>query len=95
MTTRYIHARAKLAGLLLRAARPLFNWRGRIVERKFRDEPRWYDARVRAACERLFSALEMWQMQPYIEAMQQELAELDALGREVEELVAKAKGGVG
>lgn len=95
MTTRYVYARAQLAGLLLRAARPLFRWRSRIVGRTFGGEPRWYDARVRAACERLFSALEMWQMWPYIEAMQQELAELDALGREVEELVAKAKGGAG
>lgn len=91
MTTRYVHARAKLARLLLRAARPLFGWRGRIVERKFCDETRWYDTRARAVCERILNALEMWQMQPYFEAMQQELDALDAFGREVEDLVAKIK----
>ncbi len=71
---------------VLRAMRPLFAWRGRIVCRYFCKEARFYDKPVRRVIEVLIDIFEGWEMQPSLDRMRAQADECDRIAYEIEEV---------
>lgn len=70
----------------LRLMRPLFNWRGRIVERTFLERSRIYDAPVRAGVEALADVFEGWVMAPTFARLEEQIARANKLAAEIDEV---------